>query len=164
MKKVIFGFMLGGLIFGSVVYAVSYKASDISYTTGDGVETNVNEAINDIYNNLNSSSKIIDLGTGTSFNVSNYEGYQNFTEVNFLIEPSISTSSVKTNQVKPKYSNVSGMSVEASASIQKGYDQNTGIFTCQLLVVGKTSYGTIEGTAAPSTSSVGEVHAYLILN
>ena len=165
MKKLILGIIIGILISSGIVYGVNlYSASNIEYTTSDGRKTNVNDAINDIYNNLNSSSQIIDLGTGTSFDVSNYEGYQNFTEANFLIEPVISTSSTMTNQVKPQYSNVSGMTVQVSASMQKAYDKNTGIFTCQLVVAGSTGYATTAGTVAPSTSSVGGVHAYLILD
>ena len=48
MKKMLIGFILGGIIFGSAVYAVSYNASDITYTK-DGVETNVNEALDELY-------------------------------------------------------------------------------------------------------------------
>jgi len=48
MKKMLIGFILGGIIFGSAVYAVSYNASDITYIK-DGVETNVNEALNNLY-------------------------------------------------------------------------------------------------------------------
>lgn len=54
MKKVIknniFGFILGGIIFGSIVYASSYLANDISYQPEDldwKVNT-VNEALNDL--------------------------------------------------------------------------------------------------------------------
>ena len=49
MKKLLIGFILGGIAFGSIgIYAASYLASDISYTKG-GVETNVNDALDELY-------------------------------------------------------------------------------------------------------------------
>lgn len=60
MKKIInslFMFILGGIIFGSIVYATTYYAKDISYEPTDaswGV-TNVNDALNSLYENSKSN-------------------------------------------------------------------------------------------------------------
>ena len=66
MKKLIknnlIGFIIGGLIFGSVVYAVGYKASDISYVKSDGVASNVNESLNDLYNIKNELESLKSIG------------------------------------------------------------------------------------------------------
>lgn len=53
MKKMMLGIIVGGIIFGCVgIYAVNnYLATDISYTTSDGIEKNVNEALNELYEN-----------------------------------------------------------------------------------------------------------------
>jgi len=51
MKKLIVAFILGGIVFGSIgIYAASYLASDISYTLNDGTKTNVDEALDNLYN------------------------------------------------------------------------------------------------------------------
>ena len=110
-----------------------------------------------------STSSIIDLGTGTSFNVSGYEGYQNFTVNNFLIAPSTSASASNSSSIIPTYSNTSTMKVSSSSSITSSYNKSTGVFSCRLSLSASTSYSTSSGSA-PSASSSGSVHAYLILN
>ena len=54
MKKLIIGFILGGLIFGSVgIYAASYYAKDVSYEPTDASweVTNVSDALDHLYKN-----------------------------------------------------------------------------------------------------------------
>ena len=54
MKKIMIGIALGGIIFGSIVYAVNtYDATTILYNTSDGNTLNVQEALNDLYKNKN---------------------------------------------------------------------------------------------------------------
>lgn len=56
MKKIIknnfLGFVLGILLCGGIVYAVSYKASDIIYSSKNPEITNVNAALDDLYLNM----------------------------------------------------------------------------------------------------------------
>ena len=66
MKKMLIGFILGGLLFGSMVYAASYNANDISYTPTDASweVSNVNEALNDLndlYNNDGNNLKVNEI-------------------------------------------------------------------------------------------------------
>ena len=71
IKSKIFIFILTAIIFTSFgIYATTiYKASDVVYKASDGTSMNVNEALNELYNNMNSggcSSKIAPptLGSG----------------------------------------------------------------------------------------------------
>ena len=105
---------------------------------------------------------LIDLGTGTSFNVSSYEGYQNFTTSNFLIVPSASASASASNVIRPLYTYVSSMSVNTSASIVSSYNSSTGVFSCYIRTSASTGYATSSGSP-PSASANGNVHAYLII-
>jgi len=61
MKKVILGFILGGIICSGIVYAASYLATDIQYTPSDetwGV-SNVNDALDSLYELSNKSTSSI---------------------------------------------------------------------------------------------------------
>ena len=61
IRNNIFGFILGGLIFGGIgIYAVSYYAKDVTYTPGDKTweVSNVEEALNSLYENKSSSSNL----------------------------------------------------------------------------------------------------------
>lgn len=75
MKKIMIGIALGGIIFGSIVYAVNtYDATTILYNTSDGNTLNVQEALNDLYSQSTptiSSFNIINTSqtcrTGTTY-------------------------------------------------------------------------------------------------
>ena len=64
-NNTLFGIIIGGIIFGGIVYAASYYAKDVTYTPGDKTwnVSNVNEAINDLYNsrqcNMNGTEPVI---------------------------------------------------------------------------------------------------------
>ena len=75
MKKIIksriFLIVICGIIFTSfgIYAATTYKASDVLYKASDGTSINVNDALNELYNNMNSggcSSKVVPptLGSG----------------------------------------------------------------------------------------------------
>ena len=65
IKNNLFGFILGGIIFGGLVYAANYMASDVTYKpkNKEWKVSNVNEAINDLYNsrkcNMNGTEPVI---------------------------------------------------------------------------------------------------------
>jgi len=70
MKKILVGIIIGGIVFGSLgICAVNYLASDISYTTSDGVESNVNEAINSLYSMKTELDNLKSLGDSTSSDI-----------------------------------------------------------------------------------------------
>ncbi len=70
-------------------------------------------------------TEIIDLGTGTSFNVSSYSGYESFTIDNFLVVPTV-TSQGKSLSGTDQNENHSG---SATFSLNKSYNASTGILT-----------------------------------
>lgn len=114
---------------------------------------------------FNSGKQIIDLGTGASFDVSSYSGYQSFTANNFIIEPS-------SNNVTSFTSNVSGFAFNVGShqftvrnvtSLVKSYNASNGILTAYI-------NGAVDLTCYPngwhnvSQGSVrSNVHAYLII-
>lgn len=97
---------------------------------------------------------VVDLGTGTSFNVSGYPGYESFTAANFIIEPIAHTQThgnYTINDSKSYYAkNVS--------TVTKSYNASTGILTAYERWV--TSIGNTDGWNPGSTTNE-TVHAYL---
>lgn len=78
MKKIInklknnslFTFILGIILCGGVVYGINaYNANDILYTTSDGVETNVNDAINSLYDMKQELENIKSVGDATAADI-----------------------------------------------------------------------------------------------
>ncbi|MBQ3352150.1 hypothetical protein IJG91_00580 [Candidatus Saccharibacteria bacterium] len=64
---------------------------------------------------------MVDLGTGTSFDVSSYPGYQNFTADNFMIVfPSGGSASTSGGGCK-------GYDATGTFSVTKTYNNSTGI-------------------------------------
>ena len=70
-------------------------------------------------------TNVINLGTGTSFDVSSYSGYKNFTIDNFIagISSLPAHQTDHSEQEDHTYSRVTGL------SIQKSYNANTGVLT-----------------------------------
>ena len=101
------------------------------------------------------------LGSGTSFDVSSYPGYQNFTADNFIVEP-IGTSIPSNFGPNPGAGyNVGFWGVTGgSASIVKNYDATTGVLTAYLQA--SASAGVNEERT--TTSGTGGVKAYLLLS
>jgi len=99
MKKLITGFILGIIACSGIVYAANYLASDISYEPTDASweVNNVNDALNDLYENSKSNNEPVTnspilIYTGSrsgSVNVKNLypDDYMNFTVDNFLYKP-----------------------------------------------------------------------------
>ena len=95
--------ILGIVLSSSVVYAITlYQANEVKYdnTSSSSTSDTVQSALDDLYEKIdslytqeevdqiiaeNTRQKIYVLGTGSSFDVSSYDGYENFTADNFLI-------------------------------------------------------------------------------
>lgn len=150
MKKLILGIIMGGIIFGCFsVYASSlYKASDIVYIKQDGTQTNVNDAINSLYekiNNISNSSdgiSIVRLGSATSYNIKEMFpsiDYKQLTNDNFIVGTEnadytftgTGSSGVHCYPSSGGYDTSVTVSYTCnrSASISKSYDASTGILT-----------------------------------
>lgn len=87
MKKLIIGFILGGIIFGGIgIYASTlYKASDVSYAPTDASweVSNVNDALNDLYElnqNIRSEKFIFDKVLDIGISVGTYDHKKTYTQ------------------------------------------------------------------------------------
>lgn len=131
-NNTIFGIIIGGLIFGGIVYAASYYAKDVTYNPSDETwnVNNVEEALNSLYSMETNNKKMILLGSGTSFDLTSYDGYERFTSDDFIVEI-VSASETKAaadgggspDGCNPYYGKASGF------SINKVYDPSSGILT-----------------------------------
>ena len=153
MKKLLLGFILGGLIFGGAVYAVSYNASDISYIK-DGVETTVGESLDELYDFKNSKPVKLEnvnpfkVDTGTStysrhysyWDISQlYPDYQNLTADNIVMV------------IKYSYGSLNGF-------FHHEYDSTTGIIKAYWTNVGgyNTNDNLVAGDSWHTNSAVEE--------
>ena len=118
-----------------VYAAVTYKASDVLYTSSDGTSMNVNDALNELYNR--SSSQIIKLGNGTSFNLKTLQdtgkipqniNLNELTSNNFIVEI-ISLSTVKTGTFGGQAGGLSWYASAAGSTINKTYNSTSFLLT-----------------------------------
>lgn len=77
---------------------------------------------------------IIDLGTGTSFNVSNYSGYRNFTASNFIVCAKNGSYSQSQNMGGQNTVQNITPGANCSTSVTKSYDASTGVLTAKEVV------------------------------
>ena len=75
MKKLITGFILGIITCSGIVYAANYLASDISYEPTDASweVSNVNDALNDLYNMKMELDNLKSLGTAEASDIASGE-------------------------------------------------------------------------------------------
>ena len=137
-----------------VYAAVTYNATDVLYTSSDGTNMTVSDALNDLYNENNNSIKVYYLGTGTSYDLSKIDGYQNFTINNFIIE----FVSMKVSVFATNWSGVSTYSGSSTVSLSKTYDSSTGKLT-----IGKISGGLCTGGNVNSHSYSASIKVYLVI-
>ena len=84
-------------------------------------------------------SKLYNLGTGTSFNVRGYSGYQNFNVNNFLIKD---WSPYNSNYIIHGFRGLAGDWIASdSKTLVKSYNSSTGVLTCYFRDVGSTNIG-----------------------
>lgn len=97
--------------------------------------------------------KIINLGTGTSFDVSNYEGFNNFTKDNFIMSvEELSTTNGGSGNDKSR----------CEVTISKSYNAQTGILTCSA-VAKSTRYSSTYGNYTYTTGTINiPITVYLI--
>ena len=150
IKSNILGFILGGLIFGSIgIYAANlYNANDISYTTNDGTKTNVNDALNELYNEGSDTGKAILLGTARTYDLSSYPGYQNFTANNFICV----VDGFETRVGNSDFSGNIGANTWYYAPT-KSYNASTGVFSFSGLQA-RCTQGNLSGGVVPLSITV----------
>ena len=100
---------------------------------------------------------IIDLGIGTSFNISSYIGYKNYSVSDFLVEP-VTTDNTELGNTG---SNDHYLTIYLNVLFNKSYNADSGILTANQKVninaVGWCGFG------SKSFSHSCAVHAYLKL-
>lgn len=112
-------------------------------------------------------AKVINLGTGTSFNVSGYSGYKNFTNDNFIVCAKASSSSVSQNCGSGNTVVNITPSASCNVSVNKSYNASTGVLTASettTIVAGVTMYrdGNFSKTTSPVTKT-NAVQVYLVI-
>ncbi len=131
-----------------------------TYVGTDGKIHFVDGAGADTVLNFSTAPKIINLGTGTSFNVSSYNGYQKFTNSNFFIIPeSIGNFSIADTQMGGGSANTTSITLP----ISKSYNAQNGVLTCsaQLNLSFYVRYSSGSGGSFSKSASV-TCRAYLV--
>ena len=106
-------------------------------------------------------AEIYYLGTGTSFNVSSYEGYQNFTVDNFIVG---ATGLAASASGGVGYADDYHTSFGGGGNISKSYNSSTGVFKITIPTFGGSAYS---GSGAGGTWSVSggltNIKVYLVI-
>jgi hypothetical protein len=106
-----------------------------------------------------SSVTIYDLGTGTSFNVSNIRGYQNFTVNNFMVSCQNSSKYFSGQTTNLDNSSVGfPVSFSTSFGINASYNSQTGTFSTSISC---TTSGSARNRPFSGSGSISP-HVYLI--
>lgn len=100
-------------------------------------------------------TKIYDLGTGSSFNVSSYEGYENFTADNFLIQSLTSWTGWRSFNS----GNNQRLYIDNN-QMDKSYNSSTGVFTVSHYLHWHFGGGTSSGNDSVSSANA---HVFLMI-
>jgi hypothetical protein len=105
--------------------------------------------------NAGINAALVNLGTGQSFNVSNYSGYKNFTVDNFILYPvAIAEWQHGSDHMSGDWHFGSG----GSLTLTKSYNNSTGILTAYVTM---TTFKTINGSPSERESRNFNVGCYL---
>ena len=108
--------------------------------------------------NENWGGGIIDLGSGTSFNITKYANYKNLTVSNFIVEMNSVSVDYSSPETKPAYTAAVSTHVWGSCSISKSYNATTGVLSAYSSL---SAHSSRDGDASFGSSNIGTVHAYL---
>ena len=102
-----------------------FKSTIATAITNKGISTSGTASAQVMANNINSitGTKVINLGNGTSFNVSNYSGYKNFTIDNFIVGIYSAGVTQTANQEYNQSGRASGF------ILTKSYNASNGVLT-----------------------------------
>ena len=101
------------------------------------------------------------LGEGTTFDVSSYSGYQNFTVDNFIVEAVGSSSGNGSHNHSSNFTDTNTAQVSCSINAGKTYNPSTGILTA---LVSTSAQGGANGYPSASCGASIGVKAYLKLS
>ena len=74
-------------------------------------------------------AKVVNLGSGTSFNVSGYSGYKNFTNDNFIVCAKAGSYSQSQNMGEQNTVQYITPSASCTINVTKSYNANTGVLS-----------------------------------
>ena len=151
--------VLGILLCSGIVYAANYSAKDITYDHSNWKVKNVEEALNNLYEN---ASKIYSLGTGISFDIKELVpniDYTKLTVSDFIVEV------VEENKRINAYGGdtTNGHYSFDESELIKEYNNETGILTAYLHLQTDIKGWSNEPIYNTVTTKVN-VNAYLISN
>lgn len=133
MNKIVltnlFSFIIGGIIFGGIVYAANYQASDIIYIK-DGNEINVNEALNDLYETSKPKSvSAVQYGgqyanlSSTTFSLTGIPNYNKLVlNKNLFVRVSIVQGNNNGLSNQQSYVNISYNASSGTLTVQNSYN------------------------------------------
>ena len=158
-SKIIYILLVGIILCSGIVYASNYSAIDITYNHSNWKVDNVNDALNDLYNN---ASKIYPLGTGVSFNIKELVPNVDYTKLivsDFIVEV------IDTNRRIVAYGGdtTNGHYSFAESELIKDYNAETGVLTAYLHLQTDIKGWSDEPIYNTATTKVN-VNAYLIRN
>jgi len=158
-KKTIITVIICGIVFTGIgICAANYNASDITYTK-DGAETNVNEALNELYD-ISNKVNITHLGTtsGGIFDCTGIEGYENLTSDNFLLV----LTSIPMNRSRIEKTVWNATAHIDEYSLNKAYNASTGKLTYTSVLSFLVSVQNGEGYHNANNSTILTFDVYLI--
>ena len=137
-KKTIITVIICGIVFTGIgICAANYNASDITYTK-DGAETNVNEALNELYNvqneldecqEKNYKIKRITLPNETSIDVKEYtDNWAELTAENF----SVVVHGAASSTISARGYAYGGWAGSSTSTTTISYDNSTGMLTINM--------------------------------
>lgn len=115
---------------------------------------------------LEDGQHIVKLGSGTSYNVSSYKGYKNFTKDNFIVK--IKNISITNQMVQSSHSSSMGVSAPFTTSgtvtPSVSYNASTGTVTISNLsgTCNNSYYPTTTITSASNVTVTASVDVYLV--
>ncbi|MBO5478232.1 MAG: hypothetical protein J6A04_00650 [Clostridia bacterium] len=161
------GYYSGGTLNSAGAYSKGVTDGRVGYYTKAQYDANYTNGYNAGYNAGydvgKTANQIVYLGTGTSFDVSSYTGFENFTSENFIVG-GLSAPDTLTSRYTTGAGNVEDRAAARGFSIQKNYNNTTGILTLsgtsQTVQIHKNSSGYSSWAA---TSQNITCFAYLVL-
>jgi len=152
MKKIIFGIVIGIILCSGIVYGINlYSANDISYTTSNGVETNVNDALNDLYFEQQNNTKKSLVFTSSPVDMTQYtDRWAELTNADFKAGVTSAGSSAKA-------SNGNTGTCSTNYSISYNYNASTGQLTFSASGTGYSNAG--DSGKVENRLSVGGIFA-----
>lgn len=150
--------------YDSILFKFRSCMEDIGAALRTALGTTKKYKFTEIADAINSCNQVLYLGTGTSFDLSGYVGYENFTAENFIIEPvSLSGSANAYVSPDPYIMEDNSTSASYSGNLSKQYNSSTGTLTCSLSASGshEHTWGEHELTAS-GNAKVASFKAYLI--